>query len=59
MKIVKNALVVMKAEKIATNLYMLKGGTVEKAQMVIALEKTKEESTMLWHKSLATCQNKA
>ena len=31
MKIVKGALVVMKVEKIATNLYMLKGETLEEA----------------------------
>ena len=51
-KIVKGALVVMKAEKIATNLYKLKGETLEEAQAGVALEKTREESTMLWHKKL-------
>ena len=52
MKIVKSVLVVMKAEKIATNLYMLKRETLEEAQEAIASEKTREESTMLWHKKL-------
>ena len=52
MKIVKGALVVMKAEKIATNLYILKGETLEEAQAAVASKKTIEESTMLWHKKL-------
>ena len=47
MKIVKGALVVMKAEKITTNLYMLKGETLEEAQVVVTSEKTREETTML------------
>ena len=48
----KGALIVMKAEKIAANLYMLNGETLEEAQADVALEKTREESTMLWHKKL-------
>ena len=53
MNIVKVVLVVMKAEKIATNLYMLKGETLEKAQAVVASEKTREYAS--WsHKSIIT-----
>ena len=52
MKIVKGALVVMKAEKIATNLYMLKGEKLEEAQVVVASKNTIKESIMLWHKKL-------
>ena len=53
MKIMKGALVVMKVEKIATNLYMVKGETLEKAQAVVASEKTREYAS--WsHKSIIT-----
>ncbi|KAH9655417.1 Integrase catalytic domain-containing protein [Citrus sinensis] len=47
MKIVKGALVLMKAEKIGTNLFMLKGETLQEADACVA--SNGEESTMMWH----------
>ena len=52
MKIVKGALVVMKAEKIAANLYMLKEETQQKGEVFITLASSAEESTMMWHPKL-------
>ena len=49
MKIVKGALVMMKAEKIAANLYMLKGETQQKGEASAALASSAEELTMMWH----------
>ncbi|KAH9779098.1 Integrase catalytic domain-containing protein [Citrus sinensis] len=46
-KIVKGALVLMKAEKIGANLFMLKGETLQEADACVALNG--EESTMMWH----------
>ncbi|XP_019179526.1 PREDICTED: uncharacterized protein LOC109174726 [Ipomoea nil] len=45
-KVSKGALVVMKAKKIAANLYMLKG------EAVVASDNLLEESTMMWHQKL-------
>ncbi|KAH9699234.1 Integrase catalytic domain-containing protein [Citrus sinensis] len=50
MKIVKGALVLMKAEKIGVNLYMLKGETLQEADACVA--SNGEESTMMWHLKL-------
>ena len=52
MKIIKGALVVMKAEKIAANLYMLKGETQQEGEASIASTSSAEESTMMWHRKL-------
>ncbi|KAH9689170.1 Integrase catalytic domain-containing protein [Citrus sinensis] len=50
MKIVKGALVLMKAEKIGANLYMLKGETLQEADACVA--SNGEESSMMWHLKL-------
>ncbi|KAH9746316.1 hypothetical protein KPL70_004379 [Citrus sinensis] len=50
MKIVKGALVLMKAEKIDANLYMLKEKTLQEADACVA--SNGEESTMMWHLKL-------
>uniref|UniRef100_A0A2N9GLP2 Gag-Pol polyprotein n=1 Tax=Fagus sylvatica TaxID=28930 RepID=A0A2N9GLP2_FAGSY len=52
MKIVKGALVMMKAEKIAANLYMLKGKTQQEGEASTALASSAEELTMMWHRKL-------
>ena len=49
MKIVEGVLMVMKAEKIAANLCMLKGETQPKGEAFIALASFAEQSTMMWH----------
>ena len=49
-KIVKGALVLMKVEKIGTNLFMLKGETLQEADACVA--SNGEESTMAWHLKL-------
>ncbi|KAH9681067.1 Integrase catalytic domain-containing protein [Citrus sinensis] len=50
MKIVKGALVLMKAEKIGANLFMLKGETLQEADACVT--SNREESTMMWHLKL-------
>ncbi|KAH9752597.1 hypothetical protein KPL71_014753 [Citrus sinensis] len=50
MKIVKGALVLMKAEKIGANLFMFKGETLQEADACVA--SNGEESTMMWHLKL-------
>ncbi|KAH9760757.1 Integrase catalytic domain-containing protein [Citrus sinensis] len=50
MKIVKGALVLMKAEKIGANLFMLKGETLQEADACVA--SNGKESTMMWHLKL-------
>ena len=50
MKIVKGALVLMKAEKIDAILVMLKGETLHEADACIA--SNREESTIMWHLKL-------
>ncbi|XP_073153536.1 uncharacterized mitochondrial protein AtMg00300-like [Henckelia pumila] len=52
MKIVKGALVVMKAEKVAANLYVLLGKTHKETELAIASIGSGEESTVLWHRKL-------
>ncbi|KAL5852379.1 hypothetical protein ACOSQ3_007497 [Xanthoceras sorbifolium] len=52
MKIVRGALVVMKAEKISANLYMLTGETLQEADSCSASTNHGEESTILWHHKL-------
>ena len=52
LKILKGALVIMKAEKIGRNLYMLKGETQLEGEAVVASASSVEESTMLWHRRL-------
>ena len=56
MKIVKGALVLMKAEKINANLFMLKGETLQEADVCVA--SNGEESTMMWHLKLGHMSEK-
>ncbi|KAK8564391.1 hypothetical protein V6N12_036516 [Hibiscus sabdariffa] len=50
MKVFHGALVVMKGEKIATNLYMLKGETLQETEASIA--SCSSDYAMLWHQKL-------
>jgi len=50
MKIVKGALVVLKARKIVANLFVLMGETHCEAKTSIASANPVEEKTMMWHK---------
>ena len=50
MKIVKCVLVLMKAKKIGTNLFVLKGEILQEADTCVA--SNREESTMMWHLKL-------
>ncbi|KAL3834104.1 hypothetical protein ACJIZ3_008840 [Penstemon smallii] len=52
MKIIKGALVVMKTEKIAANLYMLKGETQQEGEASIASATSAENLMMMWHRKL-------
>ncbi|KAI9196978.1 hypothetical protein LWI28_028701 [Acer negundo] len=52
MKIVRGVLVVMKAEKIAANLYMLKVETLQESDACVASSNHGEETTMMWHHKL-------
>ena len=49
MKISRGALVIMKGEKIAANLYMLLGETVQEAEASVASNNSSERSAMVWH----------
>ena len=51
LKVVKGALVVIKAEKIGVNLYMLLGDTLQEADALVASDGL-EELTMIWHRKL-------
>ena len=51
LKVVRGAIVVMKAEKISANLYMLMGDTLQEADASIAAA-GQEETTMMWHRRL-------
>ncbi|KAE8735271.1 DNA repair protein RAD51-like protein 1 [Hibiscus syriacus] len=50
MKVFRGALVVLKGEKIAANLYMLKGETLLEAEASVA--SCSSDSVMLWHQKL-------
>ncbi|KAK8991373.1 hypothetical protein V6N11_062388 [Hibiscus sabdariffa] len=50
MKVFHGALVVMKGEKIAANLYMLKGETLQEAEAYVA--SCSSDPAMLWHQKL-------
>ena len=49
MKISRGALVIMKGENIAANLYMLLGETVQEAEASVASNNSSERSAMVWH----------
>ena len=50
MKITRGALVLIKAEKIGANMFMLKGETLQEVDVCVV--SNKEESTMMWHLKL-------
>ncbi|XP_020258296.1 uncharacterized protein LOC109834676 [Asparagus officinalis] len=52
MKIVRGVLVVIKAEKITANLYMLKGETLQEVDSCVTSTSRGEEQTMIWHHKL-------
>ena len=58
MKIVKGALVVLKARKIVANLFVLMGETYHEAEVSIASASPTEEKTMMWHKKLGHMSEK-
>ncbi|KAF7825202.1 Retrovirus-related Pol polyprotein from transposon TNT 1-94 [Senna tora] len=51
LKVMKGALVVMKGEKIKSNLYVLMGDTLQKAEASVATS-NQEETSMMWHLKL-------
>jgi hypothetical protein len=58
MKIVKGALVVLKARKIAANLFVLMRETHHEAEASIASASPAEEKTMMWHQKLGHMSEK-
>jgi len=52
MKIIKKVLVVLKARKIAANLFVLMRETHHKVEASIASTSPSEEKTMIWHQKL-------
>ena len=52
MKIIRGALVIMKGEKIAVNLYMLKRETLQEGEASVASSSSNEKAAMIWHQKL-------
>ena len=52
MKIVRGALVIMKGEKIAAKLYVVKGETLLEGEASVASSSCGENLTMIWHQKL-------
>ncbi|XP_048232865.1 uncharacterized mitochondrial protein AtMg00300-like [Ricinus communis] len=52
MKISRRALVIMKGEKVAANLYMFLGETVHEAEASDASSSSSERFAMVWHQKL-------
>ncbi|KAF2294147.1 hypothetical protein GH714_007901 [Hevea brasiliensis] len=52
LKVIKDALVVMKAEKITANLFVLLGDTLQKVDASVAAVSQESETTMMWHYKL-------
>lgn len=52
MRIVKGALVVMKAERVAVNLYRLMGETCLEAKASVASPSSAEDMMKIWHQKL-------
>ncbi|GJR00053.1 retrovirus-related pol polyprotein from transposon TNT 1-94 [Tanacetum coccineum] len=52
MKVIKGALVLMKGEKVAANLYQLKGEIIEEAKASIASHSLSHRVAFSWHKKL-------
>ena len=58
LKIIKRALIVLNAEKIAANLYMLKRETHQNATVSIASTSSVEDITTMWHQKLGHMSEK-
>jgi hypothetical protein len=58
MKIVKGALVVLKARKTVANMFVLMGETHHGAAASIASASSAEEKTMMWHQKLGHMSEK-
>jgi transposase InsO family protein len=58
MKIVKGALVVLKARKTVANMFVLMGETHHRAEASIASASPAEEKTMMWHQKLGHMSEK-
>jgi hypothetical protein len=58
MKIIKGALVVLKARKTVVNMFVLMGETHHEAEASIASANPAEEKTMMWHKKLGHMSEK-
>lgn len=58
MKIVKGALVVLKARKTVANMFVLMGETHHEAEASIASASPAEEKTMMWHQKLGHMSEK-
>ncbi|GJZ21558.1 hypothetical protein Tco_0558597 [Tanacetum coccineum] len=52
MKIIKGALVLMKGEKVAANLYQLKGEIMEEAEASVASHSPSHRVAITWHQTL-------
>ncbi|GJV90693.1 retrovirus-related pol polyprotein from transposon TNT 1-94 [Tanacetum coccineum] len=52
MKIIKGALVLMRGEKVAPNLYQLKGEIMEEAEALVALLSPSHRVVVTWHQKL-------
>ncbi|GJZ83466.1 gag-pol polyprotein, partial [Tanacetum coccineum] len=52
MKIIKDALVLMKGEKVAANLYQLKGEIMEEAEASVASHSLSHRVAVSWHQKL-------
>ena len=52
MKVIKGALVLMKGEKVAANLYQLKGEIMEEAEASIASHSPSHRVVVSWHQKL-------
>jgi hypothetical protein len=58
MKIIKGALVVLKARKTVANMFVLMGETHHETEVSIASASPAEEKTMMWHKTLGHMSEK-
>ncbi|GJT34646.1 gag-pol polyprotein [Tanacetum coccineum] len=52
MKIIKGALVLMRGETVAANLYQLKGEIIDEAKASVASHSTSHKVTVMWHRKL-------
>lgn len=52
LKVIRGALVLMKGEKVAAKLYMLKGETLSELEASVASSSSSEKATTVWHQKL-------